>query len=109
MCVAFRRLEEIVVNIVLNGWNAFHVLLQISDNIIKILAVVSMGAIEVVVDKLEDLLSNFFVGRVVFHSVAYMVIISYFSAKVHNFFHKSEKCCLTYTWYRDKKCPKQHF
>ena len=109
MCVAFRRLEEIVVNIVLNGWNAFHVLLQISDNVIKILAVVHVRAIEVGVDKLEDLLSNFFVGGVVFHSVAYMVIISYFSAKVHNFFQKSEKSFQGYTWYRDKKCPKQHF
>lgn len=70
------RLEEIVINIVLNGWNASHVLLQISDNIIKVLAVVGVRASKVALDKLEDLICDFFVGWVVFHIVAYMVIIA---------------------------------
>ena len=76
MCVYVWRLEEIVVNIVLNGWNAFHVLLQISDNVIKILAVVHVRAIEVVIYKFEDLLCDFFVGGVVFHSVVNLMCVT---------------------------------
>jgi hypothetical protein len=34
-----------------------------------------VGATKVVVDKLEDLLCDFFVGWVVFHIVAYMALV----------------------------------
>jgi hypothetical protein len=37
---------------------------------------VHVRAIEVVVDKLKDLLSNFFVGGVVFHSVVNLMCVT---------------------------------